>query len=167
MLEGDTTGVSCVVPLLPNVVQSAVLPGVRIRSNGRLPAALGDANRLFRGPPFPPPAQRCAFTCVLSNATCSGGPGETATVSKICCQIPRPLQRLKRLYTVVYGPYSGWRILPTTSRLQHMDDPAQNPSIILRLRTGAVHRNQRLDLRPLHIIQPEQIRSHRLAPRIS
>jgi hypothetical protein len=75
--------------------------------NLAVPAALGDANRLFRGPPFPPPAQRCALTCVLSSAACSGGSGETATVSKICCQIPRPLQRLKRLYTVVCGPYSG------------------------------------------------------------
>src|SRR5215468_12614220 len=72
-----------------------------------VPAALGDADRLFRRPPFPPPAQRCAFTCVLSNATCSGGSGDPATVSKISCQIPRPLQRLKRLYTVVCGPYSG------------------------------------------------------------
>src|ERR1700746_1099269 len=72
-----------------------------------VPATLGDTNRLFRGPPFPPPALRCAWTWVLSSATCSGCSGETATVSKICCQIPRPLQRLKRLYTVVYGPYSG------------------------------------------------------------
>ena len=75
--------------------------------NLAVPAALRDANRLFRGPPFPPPAQRCALTCVLSSAACSGSSGETATVSKICCQIPRPLQRLKRLYTVVCGPYSG------------------------------------------------------------
>ena len=66
-----------------------------------------DTDRLFRRPPFPPPAQRCALTWVLSSATSSGGSGDPATVSKICCQIPRPLQRLKRLYTVVYGPYSG------------------------------------------------------------
>ena len=72
-----------------------------------VPAAPGDANRLFRGPPFPPPAQRWALICVLSSAICSGGSGDPATVSKICCQIPRTLQRLKRLYTVVYGPYSG------------------------------------------------------------
>jgi hypothetical protein len=72
-----------------------------------VPPALGDTDCLFRRPPFPPPAQRCALTWVLSSATCSGGSGDPATVSKICCQIPRPLQRLKRLYTVVYGPYSG------------------------------------------------------------
>src|SRR5262250_857673 len=72
-----------------------------------VPPALGDTDRLFRRPPFPPPAHRCALTWVLSSATCSGGSGDPATVSKICCQIPRPLQRLKRLYTVVYGPYSG------------------------------------------------------------
>jgi hypothetical protein len=72
-----------------------------------VPTTPRDADRLFRRPPFPPPAQRCALTCMLSSATCSGGSGEPATVSKICCQIPRTLQRLKRLYTVVYGPYSG------------------------------------------------------------
>src|SRR5215475_11312731 len=72
-----------------------------------VPATLGDTDRLFRGPPFPPPAERCALIGVLSSATSLGSSGDPATVSKICCQIPRPLQRLKRLYTVVYGPYSG------------------------------------------------------------
>ena len=46
-------------------------------------------------------SQWWALTCVLSSATCSGGWGNPATVSKISCQIPRWLQRLKRLYTVV------------------------------------------------------------------
>jgi hypothetical protein len=95
----------------PNALRSRTSASVASRQTAdpgllRRPA-IGDANRLFRGPPFPPPAQRCALTCVLSSAACSGGSGETATVSKICCQSPRPLQRLKRLYTVVYGPYSG------------------------------------------------------------
>src|SRR5215471_10151924 len=72
-----------------------------------VPASFSDTDRLFRGPPFPPLAQRCALIWVLSSATCSGDSGEPAAISNICCQIPRPLQRLKRLYTVVYGPYSG------------------------------------------------------------
>src|SRR6266700_2152423 len=59
--------------------------------------ALGDANRLFRRPPFPPPAQRCALICVLSRAIRSGGSAGSATASKMLCQIPCALQRLKRL----------------------------------------------------------------------
>src|SRR4030081_1617987 len=59
--------------------------------------ALGDANRLFRRPPFPPPAQRCALTCVLSRDICSGGSAGSAAASKMLCQIPCALQRLKRL----------------------------------------------------------------------
>ena len=77
------------------------------RMSFAVPATPRDADRLFGGPPFPPRAQRCALTWVLSSATCSGGSGSPATFSNICCQIPRPLHRLKRLYTVVYGPYSG------------------------------------------------------------
>src|SRR4029434_5340896 len=69
--------------------------------------ALGDANRLFRRPPFPPPAQRCALTCVLSRAIRSGGSAGSAAASKMLCQIPCALQRLKRLQTVLAGPYSG------------------------------------------------------------
>src|SRR5258706_153817 len=74
--------------------------------NLAVPATLGDADRLLRRPLLPLLAQRCALTGVLSSATWSGGSGDPATSSKICCQIPRPLHRLKRLYTVVYGPYT-------------------------------------------------------------
>src|SRR4029077_1554001 len=102
-----------------------------------VPAALGDTDRLFRGPPFPPPAQRCALTCVLSSAASSGSSGDPAAVSKICCQIPRPLQRLKRLYTVVFRR----TVLPAASGLEHMNDPAQNPPIIPRLRARSIHWN--------------------------
>jgi hypothetical protein len=57
-------------------------------------------------------------------------------------------------------------VLSSTAGLQHMDDPAQNPSVVLRLRTRAMHWNERLDLRPLRVIQPKQVRSHQLAPPI-
>jgi hypothetical protein len=33
----------------------------------------------------------------------------------------------------------GWTVLPTTSALEHMDDPAQNPSIIPRLLARSIH----------------------------
>jgi hypothetical protein len=45
-----------------------------------------------------------------------------------------------------------------------MYDPAHNPPVVLWLRARAIHWNERLDLRPLFVIQPEQARSHGLAP---
>src|SRR5258708_11221369 len=71
--------------------------------NLAVPAALGDANRLFRRPPLPPPVQRCALICVLSSATRSGRSAVSAAASKMLCQIPCALQRLNRLYIVLGG----------------------------------------------------------------
>ncbi len=68
-----------------------------------LPVGDDSDDRRFRDPLLRPPAQPWALTCVLSSATWSGYSGEPATTSKICCQIPRRVQRLKRLRTVVYG----------------------------------------------------------------
>ena len=60
-------------------------------------AALGDAYRLRLGPPFPPLAQRWIFTWLLSSATFPGVSGLPATAANIACQMPRSLQRAKRL----------------------------------------------------------------------
>ena len=59
--------------------------------------AFRNADRLKIGPPFPPWAQRWAFTWLESNATCSGGSEGVATHSNIFCQTPLALQRAKRL----------------------------------------------------------------------
>lgn len=64
------------------------------------------ADRLRQLPPFPPAAERCAFTRELS-AMRACGLSTAASASSNCAQRPRPLQRLKRLYTVVGGPYSA------------------------------------------------------------
>ncbi len=60
-------------------------------------AAFRAPDRLKFWPPFPPLAQRWALTWGLSNATCSGGADGVATIANIFCQIPRSLQRAKRL----------------------------------------------------------------------
>src|SRR5215467_15833106 len=60
-------------------------------------AALGDAYRLRLGHPFPPPAQRWIFTWLLSSALCPGVSGLPATTVNIARQMPRSLQRAKRL----------------------------------------------------------------------
>ena len=48
-------------------------------------------------PPFPPAAERWAFTWVESMARSSGIAAAATRVAKMRCQMPRWLQRLKRL----------------------------------------------------------------------
>lgn len=60
-------------------------------------SATADADRLGLLPPFPPAAQRCAFTCVLSSRSSAGGPPAAARASKISRQTPLADQRTKRL----------------------------------------------------------------------
>lgn len=60
-------------------------------------AALREPDRLEFGPPFPPLAQRWALIWLLSNAACCGGSDGAATAANIFCQMPRSLQRAKRL----------------------------------------------------------------------
>jgi hypothetical protein len=45
-----------------------------------------------------------------------------------------------------------------------MHDTAQDAPIIVARRSGLVAWQKRLNLRPLFIIEPEQVRSHELAP---
>jgi len=60
-------------------------------------AAPADADRLEVCPPFPPAAERCAFTWVLSISTSAGGPPVAASVSNTSRQTPLPAQRTLRL----------------------------------------------------------------------
>ena len=53
-------------------------------------------DRLVLRPPFPPAAERCAFTCVLSISTSVGGPPAAANVSNTR-QTPLAAQRTLRL----------------------------------------------------------------------
>jgi len=46
------------------------------------------ADRLEVRPPFPPAAERCALTCVLSISTSVGGPPSAASASKTARQTP-------------------------------------------------------------------------------
>jgi hypothetical protein len=87
------------------MMQSAVLPGVRIKPEKlidnhvdfAIAAALRAPDRLNFGPPFPPLARRWALTWWLTNAACFGGSEGDATASKFFCRIPRSVQRAKRL----------------------------------------------------------------------
>lgn len=51
-------------------------------------------------------------------------------------------------------------VFPAAAHLLHVHDPAQNPTIVMALGTRLVGRQMRLDLRPLLVVEPEQIRAH-------
>jgi hypothetical protein len=53
-------------------------------------------------------------------------------------------------------------VFPATAHLLHMHDSAQDTPIILSRRPRLVGRQMRLNLRPLLIAEPKQIRAHRL-----
>jgi hypothetical protein len=59
--------------------------------------APADANRLEVRPPFPPAAERCALTCVLSINTSVGDPPSAASASNTARHTPLAAQRTLRL----------------------------------------------------------------------
>ncbi len=58
----------------------------------------------------------------------------------------------------------GRAIAPTSPRLQHMNDAADDAPIVVAHRTRQSSRQIRLDTRPLPITQPKQTLTHSLAP---
>ena len=61
------------------------------------PASARVADRLILLPPFPPDAERCAFTAELSISPCAGDPPAVARSWKSRTQTPLIVQRMKRL----------------------------------------------------------------------
>jgi hypothetical protein len=59
-------------------------------------AAPADPDRLGKRPPFPPPAERCAFMWVLSIRTSADGPPAAAKVTNNSCHTPFAAQRTNR-----------------------------------------------------------------------
>ena len=55
-------------------------------------------------------------------------------------------------------------IAPAPSRLQHVDDAADNAPIVVPLWTGQARWQMRFDPCPLLVVQPKQTRTHSLAP---
>jgi hypothetical protein len=63
----------------------------------RVAPAARAANRLFLLPPFPPEAERCALTCVLSNIWVSPDRPRAASSRNSRSHTPRSAQRTNRL----------------------------------------------------------------------
>ena len=55
-------------------------------------------------------------------------------------------------------------VAPPRTRLQHMNDPANDASVVVSIRPRQPRRQMRLDTRPLPVIKPKQTYAHSLAP---
>ena len=66
----------------------------------------------------------------------------------------------RRIRTVV-----GWAIAPACAALKHMNDTADNASIVIARRARLICWQMRLDLSPLLVVEPEQSFTHRSRPR--
>jgi hypothetical protein len=73
----------------------------------RAPAARAADGLILRPFFLAPLAERCALTAELSIIVSDGGSEHSTNAANIRCHRPRWLQRLYRLKTVVYGPYSS------------------------------------------------------------
>jgi hypothetical protein len=57
-----------------------------------------------------------------------------------------------------------WTIAPSCTRLQHVNDAADDAPVVAPIRPRQSRRQMRLDTRPLPVIQPKQASAHSLAP---
>src|SRR2546421_3923695 len=87
-----------------------------------------------------------------------GGSEHSTSAANIRRHRPRWLQRLYRLKTVVYRPYSSGSARPPAALAKTMDDAAEDAPMVFALRSGMDHRKMRLDRRPLLIAEPEIVR---------
>ena len=58
----------------------------------------------------------------------------------------------------------GRTIAPACAALKHVNDTADNASIVITLRTSLVRRQMRLNLSPLFVVQPKQPFAHQNLP---
>ncbi|KGJ71503.1 hypothetical protein BJA5080_08459 [Bradyrhizobium diazoefficiens SEMIA 5080] len=60
-----------------------------------------------------------------------------------------------------------WTITPSCTRLQHVNDAADDASVVVPIRPRQSPRQMRFDTRPLPVVQPKQTSAHSLCPRIN
>ena len=61
-------------------------------------------------------------------------------------------------------PVFRWTIAPSRTRLQHVNDAADDATIIVPIRSGQSRRQVRFYPRPLLIVQPKQAATHLSSP---
>ena len=101
------------------------------------------ANSLLLLPPFPPAAERCAFTCVESI---------------ICVSVDRPFPASCRRSIL------GRAIAPATAAFQNMHDTADDAAVVRPFDAPYIRRQMRFDPSPLLVAQPKQVPAHNPDP---
>ena len=61
-------------------------------------------------------------------------------------------------------PVFRWTIAPPRTRLQHVNDAADDAPVVVPIRPRQSRRQMWFDTRPLPVIQPKQTSAHSLAP---
>ena len=103
------------------------------------------AHSLLLLPPFPPAAERCAFTCVeldhlrVCRSSISGKLPEQVLPDAASCPTNKPV--IDRGCRTIFGR----AIAPAATAPQHMHDPADDPPIVHPLDTPHISRQMRLD----------------------
>ena len=62
------------------------------------------------------------------------------------------------------GTVLGWAIAPAGAALEHVDDAADDPTIVISFGSGQVRRQMRCNACPLPVIQPKQPCAHQNLP---
>lgn len=98
--------------------------------------------------PLPAMCERCA-RAALGSVLGSRGISARLTGPSIIFRHGRipPASELKRLWTVMDGPHATRGDLSAAVRLRNMDDPADNPSVVIPARAGSIVRQRRFDRR--------------------
>src|ERR1700722_16837874 len=129
----------------------------------RVASASRAADRLILLPPFPPAAERWAFTWVESIICVS--PARPRDASSLNNRSHAPLRPTHEavvdrwVWTIL-----GGTVAPSTTTLQNMKDAADHAAIVGPRYATHIFRQERLNSRPLRIGQPEQIGSHDDSP---
>ena len=117
--------------------------------NLRVAPSARTANSLLLLPPFPPAAERCAFTCVEFDHLRVRG---SSVPGQLPEQIfpnaaPRPTHKavIDRCWRAIFGR----AIAPTAAALQHMYYAADNTAIIDPINAPDIRRQVSLDPLPL------------------
>jgi hypothetical protein len=119
------------------------------------------ADGLAALPPLPPETQRCALTAEESTRTGAGGPPPAARAWKILAHTPFRRPADEAVVECLSRAVDRRCIDPTTARLQHMDDPADDTAIINPRLAPSVGRQRRFEPCKLPRAQPKMFAIHR------
>ena len=111
------------------------------RVDFRGPPTARAADRLFMLPPFPQLAERCALIEVESMDKFTPSWPPRASASKIVCALSPAIETIvdRRVRAIV-----GWAIAPASAALKHVNDTADDASIVVARRAGLARWQMRL-----------------------